>query len=304
MCRRDRVDLTLRVAAGERTAGERAGHAQVKTWGNWRQGGEGEIERGRDREKGRQGEGEGMPLATKAPAQPLEFVYEAIGTPKGPVFEQVGLIVPTSLCAAQVAHMAASRLNRKQVGIGPGRTRYVALVHTEGCTDSTGEAIAISTPTLLGYATHPAVGRCLLLEHGCEVSHNDYMQQRLLEQGGDLQAFGWASVQLDGGIVSALDKVEAWFAATAATDATPLPVRGTLASLRIGLLATAPLPARAARALAKLAANLAAAGGSVVVAESGYLLHTPAFVDGVLADPGALWPTLPYACLLYTSRCV
>ncbi len=289
------VDLTLRVAAGERTAGERAGHAQVQIWRNWRQGVEGEIERGRDREKGRQGEGEGMPLATKAPAQPLEFVYEAIGTPKGPVFEQVGLIVPTSLCAAQVAHMAASRLNRKQVGIGPGRTRYVALVHTEGCTDSTGEAIAISTPTLLGYATHPAVGRCLLLEHGCEVSHNDYMQQRLLEQGGDLQAFGWASVQLDGGIVSALDKVEAWFAATAATDATPLPVRGTLASLRIGLLATAPLPARAARALAKLAANLAAAGGSVVVAESGYLLHTPAFVDGVLADPGALWPTLPYA---------
>lgn len=32
---RETYDLTLRVCAGERSAGERAGHAQVQIWRNW-----------------------------------------------------------------------------------------------------------------------------------------------------------------------------------------------------------------------------------------------------------------------------
>src|SRR5690606_34754365 len=115
----------------------------------------------------------------------------------------------------------ADRLNRRQVGIGAGRSRYVALVHTEGCSDATGDAITMSAPTLLGYATHRMALRCLLLEHGCEVTHNDFMRRRLGELGYDLDRFGWASVQLDGGIASVLDRIEAWFAETAASDPQP-----------------------------------------------------------------------------------
>jgi hypothetical protein len=230
-----------------------------------------------------------------APAQHLAFSYDAVATAAGPVFEQVGLILPTSLCAAQVARMAADRLNRRRVGIGPGRSRYVALVHTEGCSDATGEAITMSAPTLLGYATHRMAGRCLLLEHGCEVTHNDFMRRKLTELGYDLERFGWASVQLDGGIASVLDRIEQWFADTAVKDPAPSFVQGGLASLRVGLLATAPLPAKAAHALAELAASTSIAGGTVIAAESGHLLHTPAFVDAVFAESQVLQPTLPYS---------
>ncbi|MFO7632228.1 MAG: UxaA family hydrolase, partial [Caldilinea sp.] len=292
------VERTLRVASGERTAGERAGHAQVQIWRNWRQSGEiGRLAGLRDWEIGdsRLEIVGGKPLTVRGPTRALEFAYPALATAEGPVFEQVGLILPTSLCAAQVARMAADRLNRRRVGIGPGRSRYVALVHTEGCSDATGEAITLSAPTLLGYATHRMARRCLLLEHGCEVTHNDFMRRKLTELGYDLNRFGWASVQLDGGIASVLDRIEAWFAESAAGDPTPAPVQGSLASLRIGLLATAPLPVEAACALADIATNVAAAGGTIIAAQSGFLLHTPAFVDALLADPDALQPTLAYS---------
>ena len=288
------VDLTLRVAAGERTAGERAGHAQVQIWRNWRQGAEGERARGGDAVGGSAAP-TGQPIAVMEPQTRLAFAYDALATPAGAVFEQVGLIVPTSLCAAQVARMAADRLNRRQVGIGPGRTRYVALVHTEGCSDATGDAITMSAPTLLGYATHRMAQRCLLLEHGCEVTHNDFMRHRLAELGYNLDDFGWASVQLDGGIASVLDRIEAWFAETAASDPQPAGTQGSLASLRLGLMATAPLPADAAGALAVLATNIAAAGGTVVAAQSGYLLHSPAFVAATLGADKPPSPTLRYS---------
>ncbi|HHW88093.1 MAG TPA: altronate dehydratase [Chloroflexi bacterium] len=289
------VDLTLRVASGERTAGERAGHAQVQIWRNWRQS-------GGDGRSGDWGIGESRsemggvsPLQVRPPARRLEFVYPALDTAAGPVFEQVGLIVPTSLCAAQVARLAADRLNRRSVGIGPARSRYVALVHTEGCSDATGEAITMSAPTLLGYATHRLAGRTLLLEHGCEVTHNDFMRRRLTELGYGLARFGWASVQLDGGIASVLDRIEAWFAETALHDPAPRSTQGSLASLRLGLLATAPLPPAAATALAEIAANVATAGGTVVIAQSGYLLHTPPFIDDLLATSNPIEPTLAYS---------
>ncbi len=288
------VDLTVRVASGEHTAGERAGHAQVQIWRNWRQGGEEERGRGGDAGAGSAAP-TGQPIAATEPQTRLAFAYDGLEAPEGAVFEQVALIVPTSLCAAQVARMAADRLNRRQVGIGPGRARYVALVHTEGCSDATGDAITMSAPTLLGYATHRMARRCLLLEHGCEVTHNDFMRHRLTEMGYDLDDFGWASVQLDGGIASVLDRIEAWFAKTGAADAPPARTQGSLTSLRLGLLATAPLPATAATALATIATNIVRAGGVVVAAQSGYLLHTPAFVDAVLAEPVSLAPTLAYS---------
>ena len=284
------VDLTLRVASGERTAGERAGHAQVQIWRNWRQN-SARVEA----TSGSVEPGSATPVRVKQPARVLEFTYPALDSAAGPVFEQIGLIVPTSLCAAQVARLAADRLNRRRVGIGTGRSRYVALVHTEGCSDATGEAITMSAPTLLGYATHRLAGRTLLLEHGCEVTHNDFMQRKLTELGYDLTRFGWASVQLDGGIASVLDRIESWFATTAAHDPAPPPTQGNLASLRLGLAATAPLTSAAAVALAEIAANVATAGGTVVVAQSGYLLHTPTFIDALLTAPEDAQPTLAYS---------
>jgi len=127
------------------------------------------------------------------------------------------------------------------------------------------------------------------------VTHNDFMRRQLTEMGYDLERFGWASVQLDGGIASVLDRIEAWFAETAAHDPAPIPTQGSLASLRLGLLATAPLTPAAAAALAEVAVNVATSGGTVIAAQSGYLLHTPAFVEAVLAAPDNVQPTLAYS---------
>ena len=288
------VDLTLRVASGEHTAGERAGHAQVQIWRNWRQNAAVEREEP-EKTRADRPEPSGQALMVNAPHTKLEFTYDALDTPEGAVFEQIGLIVPTSLCAAQVARIAADRLNHKGIGIGPGRSRYVALVHTEGCSDATGDAITMSAPTLLGYATHRMAQRCLLLEHGCEVTHNDFMRHRLAEWGYDLGRFGWASVQLDGGIASVLERIETWFAETAQSDPQPTRTRGSLTSLRLGLLATVPLPATAASALAAVATHIVAAGGTVVAAQSGYLLHSPDFIAATLGQKPATAPTLSYA---------
>ncbi len=285
------VDLTVEVASGLRTAGERAGHAQVQIWRNWRQG-KGEIGRLGDLEIGDRGPRDGA-LAVKAPLRDHPFVWTGVATTGGVAMEQVGLIVPTSLCAAQVARLAADRLNRRRTGVPGFVSRYVALVHTEGCTDATGDAVRLSAPTLLGYATHPAVRRCLLLEHGCEVTHNDFMRHRLDEMGQDLDQFGWASVQMDGGIAAVLNKVEQWFMAQAAGAEEQPRQQAGLGELRIGLIATAPPPPAVARALAELTCAVAAAGGTVIGSESGHLLHTPDYVTATLQTPDHT-PTLAY----------
>jgi altronate dehydratase len=207
--------------------------------------------------------------------------------------EQVGLIVPTSLCAAQVARLAADRLNRSRTGVPGFVARYVALVHTEGCTDATGDAVRLSAPTLLGYATHPAVRRSLLLEHGCEVTHNDFMRHRLDEMGQDLDQFGWASVQMDGGIAAVLTKIEQWFSAQAAAAAVQQRQPAGLGALRLGLIAAAPPPPGVARALAELTCAIAAAGGTVIVSEAGQLLYAPEYVNATLQAP-QVTPTLAY----------
>ena len=121
-------------------------------------------------------------------------------------------MLPTSLCAAQISRLAAERLNEKQVGRAQGITRFVALAHTEGCGFG-GEAMhQLLHRTYRGYVTHPNVAAALLLEHGCEKIPNDVMRRQLERAGVPSARFGWASVQLDGGIEKALGKIEAWFA--------------------------------------------------------------------------------------------
>ena len=43
----------------------------------------------------------------------------------------------------------------------------------------------------------------MLIEHGCEMTHNDFMGSQLEEMGEDRGKWGYASIQLDGGIEAA-----------------------------------------------------------------------------------------------------
>jgi altronate dehydratase len=277
---RETFELSVRVASGERSVGERAGHSQVQIWRDWKQTSTRDLERLLGAPAP---DGEPLPLGAAPPAGaggPDAF-DAVVSAERGPAADQIALVMPTSLCSGQVARMIAERLNDSGVG-GERVTRFVALPHTEGCGNSGGSSLDTYARTVLGHLDHPLVRVALLLEHGCEKTHNDYFRSRLAEAGLDSDAFGWASVQLDGGIEKVMARVEGWFA-EALDGLEPLDSETVgLEHLRLGLLSTGAVPDDSARALAGLTAAVAGAGGTVVVPETATLLRSAAYREGTL----------------------
>ena len=146
-------------------------------------------------------------------------------------------------------------------------------VATAGVPGAASRAVPPHLRTMMDYAAHPLARRVLLLEHGCEKTHNDYMRNGLEEWGLDPAVFGWASVQLDGGIVKAMDKVEGWFHQALAETEAPVAVARGFAALRLGMQATGALGAAAAQSFAQLTRWVVTAGGTVVVPHNAALLH-------------------------------
>jgi len=133
----------------------------------------------------------------------------------------------------------------------------------------------------------------LLLEHGCEKTHNDYFRDRLLEADLDPGRFGWASVQLDGGIDTVVEKVEAWFAEILEdADELEYETAGPEA-LRLGIHATGSISDEAARSLAETTLAVVRSGGTVVVPETAAVLENGVYLDAVLGDR-AVENTLAY----------
>ena len=273
---REMFERTIAAASGERTVGERAGHAQVSIWRDWKQTG---PERLRELESAPEPDGE--PLAVSGEAPDVDFSFDALEGGRGPVTDQVGLVMPTSLCSGQIARRIANRLNERDAMQGK-ITRFVALPHTEGCGVSAGSAEEIYARTVLGHLANPTVRFALLLEHGCEKTHNDYFESRLAERGLDPDRFGWASVQLDGGIESVVDKVDSWFSETLGTSDDLEHASAGPGHLRLGLYASGPLPDDAARSLAETTLAVVGAGGTVVVPETAAALGNDVYLDAVL----------------------
>ena len=279
--------LTLRVAAGELSVGERAGHAQVQLWRNWRLAASQTAAPAPDTFPG-------DPYSWRAPrhdaAQLADLQYPATVTPWGRSSKPVALILPTSLCAGQVAEMAARRLNRGSLAAKLGIDSFVALAHTEGCGCSPA-AKEVATTTLLNYLRHPRVAHALLLEHGCEITHNDHMRHSLAAHGLAPEQFGWASIQLDGGIEHVLANIDGWFAAqnsgARGAGATALLTR------RIGLFSTGDVPAVISNALSRLATQVGAAGGAIILPTTASLLQDDLFWSAVSSVSQA-GPTLGY----------
>ena len=275
---RETFERTLRAASGEKTVGERAGHAQVSIWRDWKQTDEENLD---SLENSPEPDGESLPVKPGVPD--VELSFEAIKSGRGPVLDQVALVMPTSLCSGQISRRIANRLNDRDA-TQDRITRFVALPHTEGCGVSAGSAETIYSRTVLGHLASPTVRFGLLLEHGCEKTHNDYFRNRLEEAGLDPARFGWASVQLDGGIDSVVAKVEGWFAETLDgaeeleyEDAGP-------EALRLGLYAAGPVSTEAARSLAETTLAVVNSGGTVVVPERTAFLSSTAYLEAVLGD--------------------
>lgn len=275
-------DRTIGVASGTRTLGERAGHSQVSIWRNWQQ-----------RDGSRLAEilaveqPDGEPIPIRMPDDVPDIGFKAIRAGDGHVTDRIGLILPTSLCAGQIARISAQRLNAAGLGREQGLSRFASLVHTEGCGMSGFALEKIYNRTMTGYLLHPLVKTALLLEHGCETAHNDFMRNELAEQGIPVDRFGWASVQLDGGIDSVVGRVEDWARGELTAMQPPAYEDVGLSALRIGLFSTGRVTADAATSLARLSGWIVAAGGTLVLPENDGLLQSKAYVDAVL---GAMPP--------------
>lgn len=266
-------ELAIQIASGQRSVGEKAGHAQVQIWRNWQQNDASQLETLLHAPAPT-----GVPIEIQndadASASPIQFTFTRHRDRQSS--DNIGLIVPTSLCAGQVAGMITQRLN----GQGAGQSdlsRFVALAHTEGCGTSGGPAESLFARTMIGYITHPMVEHCLLLEHGCEKTHNDYMRHQMELNGIDASRLGYASIQLDGGIAKVSEKVQAWFAERLAASEPAEKVTVGLEGLRIGIVSDGAISDDVGEQLASLSKLIVGAGGLVVVPENSGLLGASAF---------------------------
>ena len=263
------LDLTVNVASGRRSLGERAGHYQVQIWRDWQQTRPANVS---------------VVTVRSYSGQPIEIVDDVeVPEVSIPVIvnngkmscEQVGLVLPTSLCSGQIARMTTDTLNAQGIGQDAGLSRFVTLVHTEGCG---GTVVPEFKDTLIGYLQHPKARQVLLLEHGCEITHNSYFRQLMAERGLDPADYGWASIQLDGGIDAVMQKIVNWFSERIQADDLPQRDMAGMEAIRLGLLTQGDLSQFAARELASLCKTIVAGGGTVLVSDTDALLQ-PAFLE-------------------------
>ena len=294
------LDLTVDVASGERSVGEKAGHSQVSLWRDWKQ--TGPVDLNPLLTESELKSGEPIPIETPVgaisesrPSQQLQF--RALQTEVGYRTDQVGLILPTSLCSGQIAQMIAHRCNEQKIGEKQGISRFVALPHTEGCGVSGGRSEEIYTRTMIGHLTHPTVALGLLLEHGCEKTHNDHVRHEIQKLGISPERYGWASVQLDGGIDAVIGKVKDWFSEELSNKPSVPVVDAGLEHLCIAITSTGAATEEVSQSLTQLTHSVTAGGGTVVVpANAEWLSAISSQQSGVLlADThGTLTPTLAY----------
>ena len=295
------LDLTVDVASGERSVGEKAGHSQVSLWRDWKQTGPTDLDPLLTESELKSGEP--IPIDTSAVGAisesrlPEKPQFRALQTENGCRTDQVGLILPTSLCSGQIAQMIAHRCNKQKVGEKQGISRFVALPHTEGCGVSGGRSEEIYTRTMIGHLTHPTVALGLLLEHGCEKTHNDHVRHEIEKLGISPERYGWGSVQLDGGIDAVIEKVQDWFSETLADKPAVPVVDAGLENLCIAVTSTGDVTEDVSQSLTQLTYRVVAAGGTVVAPENAKWLSAVGCQQSafLLADPlGTITPTLAY----------
>ena len=267
------LNLTIKIASGEKSVGEKAGHSQSQIWRNWKSIKKDEISSHR-----RNLQLSGDPIKIQKSKKTSNFFYKAIKIEKTNqiVNDQIGLILPTSLCAAQIARLAAETLNKNKIGIQKNISRYVALVHTEGC-GSSPDAHDLYIQTLLNYSRHPWVKHCMFIEHGCEATHNDYVRGKFKSLGISQDKFGWTSIQLDGGIDAVLNKIVKYFSKKVEETYDLNFVNTGLGSLKIGLQNDGPLNNYTSKILSEVCKLIVSFGGTIVIPENSDLISNKTF---------------------------
>ena len=281
------MDLTQKVLSGEKSAGEKAGHSQVNIWRDWYN--EGTLELSSLKSEDALG---GTPLPLHYQIQNNPLFYEAIQSGENYNPEQIGLVLPTSLCSGEVAKMLADRLTEQKIGQDQGISRFIALDHTEGCGCSSGTSMEMFIRTMLSHLLHPNVSMGVSLEHGCEKTHNAYMRQELEKLGGTSKKVGWFSIQLDGGIDNVMQKATSWCQMNAALLKTGPAKKVEAKNIRVGILTRGHLPEFVENTLISFFQRLLDAELSIIIPENSTLLKSLAS-RGLVLD-SQLQPTLAY----------
>ena len=227
---RELLERSVGVANGTRTVGENARHWQVQIWRTWAK-----------RDLAAIPERMNNQYCPGRKPQTGTADYSALGSTRISVYnnrkqhglERLRLVLPSSLCASQVAVKITDELNMKSKK-EKRKARYVTLPHTEGCGCSSGKnQDYMMASLLLGALWHPCVQSALLIEHGCEKTHNDYFREKFADEqytGGfvyektsekiqlpikehlrNVDEYGWVSLQNDGGIEKATANVKSYF---------------------------------------------------------------------------------------------
>jgi hypothetical protein len=123
--------------------------------------------------------------------------------------------------------------------------------------------------------------------------HNDYMRHQAEHEGIDLSSFGWASVQLDGGIERVTQKIEDWFRTAISNTPSPVTEKAGLESLSLGILVSGSLPPAVASSLAEVTRAVVGAGGTVVVPHNSALLAAADYLEATVGSR-SLEPSLAY----------
>jgi len=277
------LDLTVDVASGELSVGEKAGHSQVSLWRDWKQTGPTDLSPMLEASEIKSG----APISIDSidEKQPIssEYTFRAYQTDDGMRSDQLALILPTSLCSGQIAQMIVSKCNEQRIGKEQGISRFVTLPHTEGCGVSSGRSEEIYTRTMIGHLTHPSVSIGLLLEHGCEKTHNDHVRHEIENLGISPDDYGWASVQLDGGIDSVIDKVQNWFEEELSDKPSIPVVDAGLEHLCISIMSTGQVIEHVSQNLMHLLMEITTAGGTVVVPSNSTFLSESKSISPSLA---------------------
>ncbi len=276
------LNQTVNVASGVQSVGERAGHSQVSLWRDWKQTGPTDLTPFLETSKVLSGDP--VQIAIEDEVEPFnEYTFHAFQTVDGCRSNQLALILPTSLCSGQIAQMIAHRCNHEGIGKPQGISRFVALAHTEGCGVSGGRSEEIYTRTMIGHLTHPTVAIGLLLEHGCEKTHNDHIRNEMQNMGITPENYGWASVQLDGGIDSVIEKVKQWFTDELVNRSTVQVVDAGLEHLCIALTSVGKVNGSVINALMQVATIIVNVGGTVIVPSNATFLSETLASSSTLA---------------------
>jgi len=286
--------LTTRVASGEKSKGELAGHSQVQLWRNWQQSSSLETR---------------PTNSISTPVGPIDvgagnkrnLSFSGYELENGVTSDNVGLIMPTSLCSGQVAQLIANKLNvaRENEPVLARVNRYIALVHTEGCGSANAEELFLNIVS--GHLQHPFITHAVLLEHGCERTHNDAIRHDLLSKGLNPTRFDWASVQLDGGLDRVAKKVETQF--RVALDSPVQRKTGSITDLKIGLMTQGSISEITARALAGLIRDLVVSGSTIVVPENASIVDSTVFMERLLTDEQSWSVNLDYGAHPSSNGC-